>query len=110
MSEKVKTAFVVVQKDGNVLPDKLWDSKVPKGVVRALQINSKEVVKFIGHAHFGGKLRSVFERIDGNAISKNSLDFLRMQLAPLGYVQYPSEKEYDISARCKAAPNPKEIS
>lgn len=109
MSDRVKKAFVVVQKDDFVLPEKNWN-QVPEGVVRALQINGKDNVKFVGHAHFGGKMRSVFERIDGNSISKNSLEFLREQLTPLGIVKHPSEKEYDIACRCQAAPNPKEIS
>jgi hypothetical protein len=109
VSDKIKKAFVVKQKDDFVLPEKHWD-QVPEGVVRALQINSKEIVKFVGHAHFGGRMRSVFERVDGNPISKDSLEFLREQLSPLGTVNHPSEKEYDIASRCKAAPNPKEIS
>ena len=109
MSDKVEKAFVVIQKDDFVLPEKHWN-QVPEGVVRALQINEKDNVKFVGHAHFGGKMRSVFERIDGDSISKNSLAFLREQLSPLGTVKHPSEKEYDIACRCQAAPNPKEIS
>lgn len=107
MSDRVKKAFVVVQKDDFVLPEKYWD-KVPEGVVRSLQVNGKDNVKFVGNAHFGGRKRSVFERIDGNPISRNSLDFLKSQLSPLGIVKHPSEKEYDIACRCQAAPNPKE--
>lgn len=109
MSDKVKSAFVVTQSETTAIPEKLW-ATVPEGVVRALQVNGQDAVKFVGHAHFGGLMRSVFEMLTEETINKPSLDFIKDKLAPIGTVKHPSQKEYDIACRCQAAPNPKEIS
>lgn len=93
MSGKKKSAFTIIEKDDYVLGDSAWETQVPVGVPRSLH----DKVIFVGHAHFGGKLRSVFETVDGVDFTEADLNFMAVNLEPLGTVARTPEKEYRIA-------------
>lgn len=97
MSDPVKSAIVVIQKDDYVLGEDNWEKLIPVGVVRAVQRQGESAFYFVGHSHFGGKLRSVFQTNDQSEINKPSMEFLTSRLAPLGMVVHPSQKEFNIA-------------
>tara|TARA_R110002167_G_scaffold15560_7_gene62055 strand:+ start:1732 stop:2076 length:345 start_codon:yes stop_codon:yes gene_type:complete len=90
---KEKTAFTIVQKDDYLMGIPAWETQVPVGVPRSLH----DRVTFVGHAHFGGKLRSVFETVDGVEFTASDMKFMADNLEPLGTVAQTPEKEYRIA-------------
>lgn len=97
MSDRKKSAFVIVQKDDYILGEEAWETTVPLGVVNAVQSQGDRALYFVGHTHYEGKLRSVFETTDKSLLADNDLEFLSDRLSPLGHVKYPSTKEYEIA-------------
>ena len=97
MSDPVKSAIVVIQKDDYVLGEDNWEELVPVGVVRAVSRNGEPAFYFVGHSHYEGKLRSVFQTNDQSEINEPSMTFLRDRLDALGHVKHPSEKEFNVA-------------
>lgn len=97
MSDKVKSAFVLMEKQDSIASEKMWDD-LKTAVPMAISRMTLPSVVFIGHCHTNLQKRSVFETVDKTTLSKDFLfGALQTNLKPLGYVQYPSEKEYNIA-------------
>lgn len=86
-----------MEKQDSIATEKMWDdlkTAVPMAITR-MTVPS---VYFVGHCHTDLQKRSVFETVDKTPLPKDFLfGSLQNNLKPLGYVQYPSEKEYNIA-------------